>query len=120
MAAAASDCFRGLGGLYGPLSRFPAAIFFEHRGGGGGAAAGDPQIADLDEAIQVAHAAGGFDLHLRRATGSHQREVMLRRAAIIIAAVGLLDEAVAGGGLDPIRHGALANAAERALQLIAA
>src|ERR1035441_10303850 len=45
---------------------------------------------------------------------------MLRRAPVIVAAVRLLDEAIPGRGLDPVRSRALANAAEHALQIIAA
>src|SRR5216684_3158307 len=71
-------------------------------------------------AVEVAHAAGGFDLDFRRDAGPHEREVVLGRAPVVVVAVGLLDEAVTGRGLHPVGPGALAKPAELLLEFIAA
>ena len=57
--------------------RFAPAIFIQHRDGGTGAAAAAAEIADHDETIEIAHAAGRFYLDLGRAGGSHECEVVL-------------------------------------------
>src|SRR5262245_44213744 len=39
-----------------------AAVFVEHGNGGASAAAGGAEVADFDQAVEVADAASGFDL----------------------------------------------------------
>ena len=63
----------------------------EHVFGTAGAAAGD-EVADFEEGIEVANAAGGFDLNVLRGVLAHKGEVFGGRPA----------GAIAGAGFDPV------------------
>lgn len=82
-------------------------ILIQHRRRRRRATARRTDVADFDQAIEVADAAGGFKLHARRATGTHQFQIVLGRALVVVAAIGLLHEAVARQGFHPIRAGVL-------------
>lgn len=81
-------------------------------GGGAGAAAGGAKFADADEAVEVADAAGGFDLDFGRAVGAHEFEVVVSGALIVVVAVGLFGESVAGAGFDVVGAGGFGDLAE--------
>ena len=54
-----------------------AAKFIHHCSGRGRAATGRAEFADPDQAIEIADAAGGFDLHFWGAAFAHEAEIVL-------------------------------------------
>src|SRR6185436_3734915 len=107
----------GGAGFFGGLA---AAVFVEHRRGGRRAAAGAAEVAHKDQPVEIAHAAGSLDLHFRRASRTHELEVVLRGAFVGVLAIRALDETVAGRRLHPVGAGALSNLAELPLEVVAA
>src|SRR5262249_55791336 len=93
-------------------------VLVEDGGGGRGAATAGAEVADADQAVEVADAPRGLHLDAIRACLPHEGQVVLGRAAVVVRAVGLLDEAVARRGLDPVGPGLLADLAEAGLELV--
>jgi hypothetical protein len=102
------------------LSFFAAAVFLEHSGCGGGSAARGAEVADFYQAVEIADTACGFDFDTAGDAFVHQHQIVFGGTLVIVAAVGLFDETVAGGGFHPIGSRTLANFAELSLQLVAA
>src|SRR5439155_787340 len=94
-------------------------LFSDDRLRSRGADARAAQFAHLHGVGVGAHAAGGFDLHLRRAMLAHQPHVVLGGPAVVVVAAGLLDEAVAGRSFDELGAGPLANLTEADFLLVA-
>ena len=69
----------------------PLAAVVEHVFGAGGATASD-EGADGEEGVEVADAAGGFDLDMSRRMLAHEGEI----------GGGCAAGAVAGAGFDPV------------------
>src|SRR5207247_2159159 len=101
------------------LRGFPAAVFVENGRGRRRAAAARAELPDANQPVEIADASRRLDLHARRAVRPHQREIVLGRALVVVTAAGLLDEAVAGGGFDPIRAGPLADLTQFDLEFVA-
>ena len=73
----------------------PTVTLVEHCGGRCCSAAGGAEVSNFDEAIHIADSASGFYLDARRDARTHQCEIVLGRAFVVVRAVRLLHEAVA-------------------------
>src|SRR5690242_12956042 len=68
---------------------FATTIFVQHRRRGRGAAARCAELTDADQAVEVANPAGRFDLHPGGDMSTHEFQIVLGRALVIITALGL-------------------------------
>src|SRR5262249_36141120 len=82
-----------------------AAEFVEDGDRGRGSAARGAKLPHSDQAVQIADAASRFDLHAFGTMCPHQREIVLGRPFVVVAAVRLFDETIPGRCLHPIRAG---------------